>query len=292
MRAQGRKETKGTVDRGLKASFNGMHSLAIAPTGEVYLADTWNNRIRKFDPATGKVESFAGTGEKGFAGDGGPAEKAQFGGIYSVDFDAAGKNLYLADLDNRRVRKIDIATRIVTTVAGNGEKGVPSDGAVAAAAPLVDPRAAAVDSRGNVYVLERSGHALRVVDPSGRIRTVAGSGRAGGLGDGGDSKLATLNGPKHLCIDPQDNVIIVDTENHVIRKYIPEEGKIVRLAGSGKKGSAGVGGRRSRSSSISRMACSCIPPVSCTSSIAAITGFSRSSAANNAETTTGTAHRR
>ena len=225
-----------------KAAFNGMHSLAMGPDGGVYLADTWNNRIRKYDPASGKVEAFAGTGEKGYSGDGGPAAKAQFGGIYSVDFDAAGKNLYLDDLDNRRVRKIDMTSGIVTTVAGNGEKGVPADGTEAAKAPLVDPRAAAVDSKGNVYILERSGHALRVVDPSGKIRTVAGTGKPGASGDDGDAKTATVNGPKHLCIDKEDNVIIADTENHIIRKYIPKEGKIVRVAGSGKKGTGGIGG--------------------------------------------------
>jgi DNA-binding beta-propeller fold protein YncE len=224
------------------ASFNGMHSLAIGPDGLVYLADTWNNRIRTYDPKGGKVNAFAGTGEKGFSGDGGPAAKAKFGGIYSVAFDAAGKNIVLADLDNRRVRKIELASDIVTTVAGNGEKGVPTDGAEAAKSPLVDPRAACFDSKGNVYVLERSGNALRVVTPDGKIRTVVGTGKAGATGDGGKAIEATLNGPKHLCADKEDNILIADTENHLIRKYIPKEGKIVRIAGSGKMGTAGVGG--------------------------------------------------
>jgi sugar lactone lactonase YvrE len=224
------------------ASFNGMHSLAIGPDGTVYLADTWNNRIRTYDPKTGKIAAFAGTGEKGYSGDDGPAAKAKFGGIYSVAFDALGKNIILTDLDNRRVRKIELASGIVTTVAGNGEKGVPADGAEAAKSPLVDPRAACFDSKGNVYVLERSGNALRVVTPDGKIRTVVGTGKAGATGDGGDAINATLNGPKHLCADKEDNIIIADTENHLIRKYLPKEGKIIRLAGSGKKGTAGVEG--------------------------------------------------
>jgi DNA-binding beta-propeller fold protein YncE len=224
------------------ASFNGMHSLAIGPDGKVYLADTWNNRIRTYDPKSGRIEAFAGTGEKGYLGDGGPASKARFGGIYSVAFDAAGKNIVLADLDNRRVRKIELASGIVTTVAGNGEKGVPSDDAVAAKAPLVDPRAACFDSQGNVYILERSGNALRVVTPDGRIRTVVGTGKVGAIGDGSDAKQATLNGPKHLCADKEDNILIADTENHLIRKYLVKEGKIVRVAGSGKKGTGGLDG--------------------------------------------------
>jgi DNA-binding beta-propeller fold protein YncE len=224
------------------ARFNGMHSLAIAANGDLYLADTWNNRVRKLDARTGIISAFAGSGEKGFAGDGGPAAKAQFGGIYCVALDPKGERLYLADLDNRRIRAIDLKTNIVRTVAGNGERGVPADGAPAISAPLIDPRAVAVDASGNVYILERSGHALRVVDADGRIRTVVGTGQPGASGDGGDARQAALNGPKHLCIDLEGNVVIADTENHLIRKHLPKEGKIVRVAGTGKKGTGGLGG--------------------------------------------------
>jgi hypothetical protein len=145
-------------------------------------------------------------------------------------------------LDNRRIRKIDLANGIVTTIAGNGERGVPADGADAKNSPLVDPRAVAVDKAGNVYVLERSGHALRVVDPQGKIRTVAGTGAKGFSGDGGNALSATMNGPKFVSIDLDGGVLIADTENHVIRKYSPADGKITRIAGSGKRGAAGVGG--------------------------------------------------
>ena len=119
---------------------------------------------------------------------------------------------------------------------------MPTDGADAKNAPLVDPRAVAVDRQGNVYILERSGNALRVVDPQGRIRTVVGTGKAGlGLGDG-DPKKAQLNSPKHLCIDLQDNVIIADSANHRIVKYSSKEKKITLVAGTGKKGESGNGG--------------------------------------------------
>jgi DNA-binding beta-propeller fold protein YncE len=225
-----------------KALFNGPHSLAVAANGDIYVADTWNNRVRKIDVKTGAIATIAGTGQKGFAGDGGPAVKAQFGGIYCVALDAKEQNLYLADLDNKRIRKIDLAGGVVTSVAGNGKAGVPEDGATATDAPLLDPRAVAVDAKGNIYVLERSGHALRVVDPSGKIRTVAGTGKAGNSGDGGDARKAMLNGPKHLCVDADGNLLIADSENHVIRKYLPADGKIVRVAGTGKKGSAGIDG--------------------------------------------------
>src|SRR5262249_54250955 len=147
------------------------------------------------------------------------AAKAKFGGVYCVALDPKGEQMYLADLDNLRIRAIDMKTGTVRTVAGNGKKGVPEDGAEATKAPLVDPRAVAVDGKGNVYILERSGHALRVVDSSGKIRTVAGTGKQGATGDGGDALKATFNGPKHLCIDKDGGVLIADTENHLIRKY-------------------------------------------------------------------------
>jgi sugar lactone lactonase YvrE len=236
------KADKGDGGPAIDAQFNGMHNLAIGPNDAVYLADTWNNRVRKIDLATGVIANVAGTGEKGFSGDGGSAVAAQCGGIYCIALDKAGKQLYLADLDNRRIRKVDLATGVITTVAGNGEKGVPQDGADAASAPLVDPRAVAVDSKHNVYILERQGNALRVVDAAGKIRTVVGTGAKGNSGDGGDAKLATMNGPKHLCVDNDDNVLIADAENHVVRKYSPKDGTITRVAGTGEKGNAGVGG--------------------------------------------------
>jgi DNA-binding beta-propeller fold protein YncE len=238
----GKKGAGGDGGSARKAEFNGMHHLVVTPAGDLLLADTWNNRVRKIDGKTGRIMTLVGTGEKGFSGDGGPADKAQFGGIYCLALDPKGERLYLADLDNRRIRMVDLKTNVVTTVAGNGKKGVPEEGAEAVKAPLVDPRAVAVDGKGNVYILERSGNALRAVDAEGKIRTMAGSGKTGASGDGGPARLATFNGPKHLCVDLNGNVLIADTENHLIRKYIVSEDKIVRVAGTGKKGKAGLGG--------------------------------------------------
>jgi DNA-binding beta-propeller fold protein YncE len=238
----GKKGDQGDGGPATAAEFNGMHHLAALPDGRILLADTWNNRIRQFDPTTGVVSSFAGTGEKGFGGDGGPAAKAKFGGVYCLAVSAAGDRLLVADLDNRRIRAIDLRTGIVTTVAGNGAKGVPKEGAQAVSAPLVDPRAVAAGRNGEIYILERSGHALRVVDREGKIRTIVGTGKQGATGDGGDARLARLNGPKHLCVDLDGNVLIADTENHAIRKYVRQSGLLVRVAGTGAKGSAGLGG--------------------------------------------------
>ena len=133
-------------------------------------------------------------------------------------------------------------TGVVTLAAGNGQKGAPADGADAKASPLVDPRAAAMDAAGTVYVLERGGHALRAVDPQGKIRAVVGTSQKGAGGDGGPARQAQLNGPKHLWVEPDGNVLIADTENHVVRRYDAKAGTIARVAGTGKRGSAGVGG--------------------------------------------------
>jgi len=218
------------------AQISGVHNLAIAPTGDIYLADTWNNRVRRIDAKSGIITTFAGTGKKGFTGDGGPAAQADFGMIIQVALDPAAQHLYVADIANRRIRRIALATGIVETVAGNGASGVPADGADAKTAPLVDPRAVAVAPDGGFYIIERSGHALRHVDPAGKIRTVVGTGKAGATGDGADARLATLNGPKHLCLDHDGTVLIADAENHLIRRYDRKTGVITRVAGDGTPG--------------------------------------------------------
>jgi sugar lactone lactonase YvrE len=226
-----------------QAQLNNPHHVAFAPGNkdDLIIADTVNARVRRVAAATGVITTIAGTA-KGFGGDGGPALQAQFAHVFCVAFDRQGQTMYIADTGNRRVRAVDLRTGVTSTVAGNGEKAHPTDGAVATEAPLFDPRAVDIDSQGNLYVLERNGHALRVVDKAGKIRTVAGTGEKGFTGDGGDARAATFNGPKFVYVDAADDVLIVDTENHCIRKYLPREGKLVRLAGTGEKGDAGLGG--------------------------------------------------
>ncbi|MBI5822162.1 MAG: hypothetical protein HZA88_24575 [Verrucomicrobia bacterium] len=219
-----------------KAQLHFPHNLIVAPNGDLLIADTLNSCVRKVDAKTGIITAIAGTGEKGFAGDGGPAAKAKFNGTFSIALDRAGRQLYICDLGNRRIRAMDMKTGLIKTVAGNGQRGVPTDGADATNSPLADPRAVCVDSKGNIYILERSGHALRVVDKAGKIRTVAGTGKKGFSGDGGDALKAEMNGPKHLYPDLQDNILICDAENHAVRKYVLATRKMVRVAGTDRKG--------------------------------------------------------
>jgi len=232
---------KGTKDgKGADAEFNAPHNLVVAPDGMIYIADTSNHRVRRLDSKTGEVTTIAGS-DKGYAGDGGPATKAKFDQTYHVSLDAEAKNLFVCDLGNRRIRKIDLKTGTIVSVAGNGMKGVPKDGAVAAEAPLVDPRVVTVDKTGRIWILERAGHALRVVE-NGKIRTVAGTGEKGFSGDDGPGLKAKMDGPKFLWIDPAGDVLIADTENHCIRKFAVKDEIMTRIAGTGKKGKGAAGG--------------------------------------------------
>jgi DNA-binding beta-propeller fold protein YncE len=225
-----------------KAQINGVHNIAVTPEGDLFLSDAWNYRVRKINGKTGVITTFAGTGKKGFSGDGGPADKAEFGTVIQVALDPAAKHLYVADIDNKRIRRIALATGIVETVAGIGKAGKPEDGAVAKDAPLSDPRAVVAAADGSFYILERGGNALRFVDTAGKIKTVVGTGKPGLSGDDGPALEATMSGPKHLCLDRDGSVIIADAETNTIRRYDPKTGKITRIAGTGKKGAAGVGG--------------------------------------------------
>ncbi len=217
----------------LQAQFNGPHNLAVLPGGDILIGDTWNGRVRKVDVKTGIVSTLPGWQA--------PEGRERGNGPYCITLSPDKTKLHIADL--RQVHELDLVTGKSRVVAGNGKKGVPEDGALAVEAPLADPRAAAMDSQGNLYVLERNGNALRVVGRDGRIRTVVNaSGKKGGDGDGGSALDASMSGPKHLCVDRDDSVLIADAESHLIRRYVPATGRIERIAGTGKKGAAGVGG--------------------------------------------------
>jgi DNA-binding beta-propeller fold protein YncE len=229
--------TKGHRDGAAgKALFNAPHTVAVKPDGEVLVADTLNHCVRQI--ANGQVTTIAGAPEAGFAGDGGPAGAARFKEAFHVSTTPTG--FLVADLGNRRIRSVENGT--IRTVAGNGTKGIPSDGSKAVEAPLIDPRAVAQGRDRNVWILERAGHALRVLDPQGRIRTVAGTGKAGPASDG-DALQCTLNGPKFVWGERSGNVLIADTDNHCIRRYTPGTGSLTTVVGTGKRGRGVAGGR-------------------------------------------------
>ena len=216
------------------ATYNGMHNCALlqgTPPGQLLIADSWNHCVRMIDLKSNRVSTLAGTGEEGFSGDGADATKARFNFVMCITLSPDETKLHVTDLKNRRIRELELRSNVITTVAGNGRRGVPEDGADAVASPLVDPRSAAADADGNLYVLERGGHALRVVRPNGKIFTVAGTGSKG-FRDG-PAKQAQFGSPKHLCTDSSGSVYIADDQNAAIRKYDPGAGTVTTLLGKG-----------------------------------------------------------
>ncbi len=221
--------------------FNGLHDVAIAPDGTVYVADTFHHRVCGFDPATGRVRVVAGTGEAGFSGDGGPATEARFNQAYCATLVPDGSALLVADIRNARVRRVDLRAGTVRTVVGNGTAGRPVDGARALETPLAGPRAACMTADGTIYVALREGNALVEVR-DGVVRTVVNaSGTSGYAGDGGPGREARLAGPKYVDLDRAGRVLVADTENHCIRRYDPRTGMIVTIAGTPPRPGATIG---------------------------------------------------
>lgn len=224
------------VDR---VRFNGLHDLAIGPDDTVYLADTFNHQVRAYEPGKRILRTIAGSGLAGDGGDDGPAALARFNQPYCVSLTPGGERLLVADIGNARLRSIDLATGVVRTVAGNGTKGKPEEGAVATATPLDGPRAACAAADGTIWLALREGNAL-VAIRAGRVSVaVNATGKSGFAGDGGPGVDALLAGPKYVAMDGQGRVLICDTENNCIRRYDPGTRIIETVAGiPGRLGTA------------------------------------------------------
>jgi DNA-binding beta-propeller fold protein YncE len=189
------------------------------------------------------IATAAGTGERGFAGDGGPAPRAQLNGPFDVGFDPTG-NLYFSDTFNHRIRRIDAVTGVITTLAGNGAAGYAGDGGPATAAAFNEPYGIAVDRDGNVFVADRHNHCVRRIDAvSGMVTTFAGNGRSGYSGDGGPAAEAGLAEPNGLGLDPeQRRLFIADVADHRVRVVDFATGRIATFAGTGEAAHSGDSG--------------------------------------------------
>ena len=216
------------------AQLSWPRGVAVDGSGNIYIADYANNRIRKVDSA-GIITTVAGTGSRGFSGDGGPAANAQLSWPRGVAVDGSG-SLYIAESGNDRIRKVD-STGIITTVAGRGSEGSSGDGGPASNAALRNPNGVAVDGSGSLYIADTFNHRIRKVDSTGIITTVAGTGRYGYSGDGGPAANARLDTPYKVAVDGSGNLYIADTDNHRIRK-VDSAGIITTVAG-GSQGSGG-----------------------------------------------------
>jgi streptogramin lyase len=212
--------TQGYADgTALSAQFNKLHNVTRLNDGRLLMSDHENHAIRCYDPKSGLISSYSGNGSAGFFGDNGPVMAATYNEPICVEVTPDNQSVLVADIRNLRLRKIDLRTQQVQTIAGNGQRGKPIDGQLAIDSPLLDPRAAIADSQGNIFFIERSGNSLRQIDPQGRIHTIAGSGSAGHVD--GAALQATMRGPKHLCLGPDDSIFIADDNNNAVRKFDP-----------------------------------------------------------------------
>jgi hypothetical protein len=246
----GKKGYSGDGDPGTKATFNEPYAAVGTAGGDLYVADRLNAVIRKVDGGNPHmVTTVAGTGKKGYSGDGGPGKDAQLVEPNDVCVDGKG-GLLIADVGDWRIRRLDLKTGIITTFAGSGRpakagKGFPrdqiGDGGPATKAVVVGARAVCTDRQGNTFICEREGSRIRKVDKDGIITTIAGTGEWGYAGDGGPAIKAVFRGPKGLRDDSGGNLYVVDTENHAIRKIDAKTGIVATVAG-GRKGAGGDGG--------------------------------------------------
>jgi DNA-binding beta-propeller fold protein YncE len=231
-------------DSGLatQARLNSPYGIALDSADNLYIVDRLNACIRVVDAATGRLRTVAGTGQPGYSGDGGPALQAQMQEPNDIALDGQGR-AFVADVRDHRIRVIDLASGVITTFAGTGEAGTSGDGGPASRARLLGPRALAFGLMGELYICLRNDHKVRQVDMhTGIIRTIAGTGEQGYSGDHGPALRATFNGPKEIAVDRQGNIVLVDTENHCLRRIDTASGEVTTVAGTGQPGGAGDGG--------------------------------------------------
>ncbi len=217
------------------ARLNDPYEVRFDTDGNMYFVEMLNAVVRRVDARTGTISTIAGTGERGFSGDGGPAVKARFNRPHSIALDGKG-SLFIADIGNHRIRRLDLASGIVTTFAGTGEREVTPHGASVDGTPLNGPRALAFAPNGDMFIALREGNAVYRLDmKTMKYQHVAGTGQKGYTGDGGSARDSTLAGPKGIEVGPDAAVYLADTENHAIRRIDLQSGMISTVAGDGSR---------------------------------------------------------
>ena len=233
----GEKAYAGDGGPALDASFSAPHEIRFDNQSNLYIVSRDSHSVRRIDKSTGKVSTVAGTGQAGFSGDEGPANKAQLRQPHSIAFDAHG-DLLICDIGNSRLRRVDMRSGIISTLSGTGERIATPDSGPIAGTPLLGPRSIDTDAAGNAYLVLREGNSVFQLNIAGnRLRRIAGTGDRGYGGDGGDAIDATFNGPKGIAYSESDHSLyIVDTENHVIRRMSLNTGIVDTVLGSSERG--------------------------------------------------------
>ena len=192
-------------------------AIVVAANGDMYIADTGNDAVRKVTAATGITTTYAGTGTTGYTGDGGAATSARLSGPQGLVL-AANGDLYIADTGNNVIRRVTAATGVITTFAGTGTAGFLGDGGVATSARLNAPESVSISASGELYIADAGNNRIRRVSTGGTITTVAGTGTAGSAGDGGLPTAAQLNSPHGIAVSTSGTYYISDRVNNEIRR--------------------------------------------------------------------------
>ena len=214
------------------ASMMEPYEIRFDAAGNLFVVDMPAHVVRRVDRATGVIETIAGTGEKGFSGDGGLAVEAAFSQPHSIELVSENRML-VADIGNHRIRCVDLDTGRIDTFAGTGSQAPTVDDGLIGIVDLNGPRTLALDEQGDVFLTLREGNAVYRIDMhAGTIHHVAGTGEFGYSGDGGDAASAKLAGPKGIAVD-REAVYIADTESHTVRRIDRRDGSIVTVLGDG-----------------------------------------------------------
>ena len=218
------------------AQLNEPYEVRFDRAGQMYFVEMKNHIVRKVDLKNGIISTVAGTGKRGFSGDGGPATEATFNRPHSIALDHAN-NIYICDIGNHRVRKVALDSGIVTTFAGTGARKPTPDGATISGTPLNGPRALDFDGKHSLYLALREGNQVWRLDLQKQtLHHLAGTGKKGYSGHGKAARLAELSGPKGIAIAKNGDVFLADTESHTIRVIRAKTGIIETVVGNGQRG--------------------------------------------------------
>lgn len=229
------------------ALLNFPSAVAVDSAGTLFIADTWNHRIRRVDSKTGVIQTVAGTGQSKWTGDGSPGVSASLNEPVALVLD--GTCLYIADQSNNRIRMLDLDSGVITTVAGTGDSGYNGDGMPAVESALAGPSGLALDQEGNLYIADTFNGRIRMIDRNtGFISTVAGDGAEFRYERGVNEPSQALARPYGIAMTPQGHVLITDSDHHLIRKWDAKKKEMTLVAGNGQSTWAGDGGPASDSS--------------------------------------------